>query len=92
MGRPDNEVRAWALEAVQSGATPEQLAQGLRSRWGLPMIPAIKLLREVTGLSLGDAKTMIDQTLPADYVAARESAIATSSTAGWRIWLCQVQK
>jgi len=53
----------------------EALVEELRSRWGLPPIPTIKLVRELTGTSVGVAKTLVDRTLPADQIAARDKLI-----------------
>ena len=75
MSWPGDECRSWAIEAIRSGLSPTDVVAELRLRRGLPPIHAIKILREAAGISLADAKSLVDQTMSPEFIASRDELV-----------------
>jgi hypothetical protein len=101
MNSSETQVDRLGLEAelrqlLASGADQEMVLRRMRSE-GLNVIASIKLLRDLTGLSLGDAKIAVhyspvwadsresnDALHEASFAAAKETGYSETSEAGTR--------
>ncbi len=58
--------------SLESGDTPDQVAQALIQDHKLAPIPAIKALRAGANITLGEAKELVHRNLPLEQQAAAE--------------------